>query len=129
MHGDEQKFVQLAFDTNWVSTLGENIIKLEESICEYLGCGYAVALSSGTSSLHLAMKLAGVKKGDIVFCSDLTFSATVNPVTYEGGHQLNLKKSARFAAVTAQFLLRTPLSRSAPHIKVFRQAHSAHITP
>ena len=85
MHGDEQDFVKLAFDTNWVSTLGENIIKLEESICDYLGCGYAVGLSSGTSSLHLAMKLAGVKQGDTVFCSDLTFSASVNPVTYEGG--------------------------------------------
>lgn len=85
MHGDEQEFVKLAFDTNWVSTLGENIIKLEESICEYLGCGYAVGLSSGTSSLHLAMKLAGVNPGDKVFCSDLTFSASVNPVAYEGG--------------------------------------------
>ena len=85
MHGDEQDFVKLAFDTNWVSTLGENIIKLEDSICDYLGCGYAVGLSSGTSSLHLAMKLAGVKQGDTVFCSDLTFSASVNPVTYEGG--------------------------------------------
>lgn len=85
MHGEEQEFVKLAFDTNWVSTLGENIIKLEESICDYLGCGYAVGLSSGTSSLHLAMKLAGVKQGDIVLCSDLTFSASVNPVTYEGG--------------------------------------------
>ncbi|MBQ7503792.1 MAG: aminotransferase class I/II-fold pyridoxal phosphate-dependent enzyme [Ruminococcus sp.] len=85
MHGEEQEFVKLAFDTNWVSTLGENIIKLEEVICDYLGCGYAVGLSSGTSSLHLAMKLAGVKQGDIVLCSDLTFSASVNPVTYEGG--------------------------------------------
>lgn len=85
MHGDEQKYVKLAFDTNWVSTLGENIIKLEECICDYLGCGYAVGLSSGTSSLHLAVKLAGVKQGDTVFCSDLTFSASVNPVTYEGG--------------------------------------------
>ena len=85
MHGEEQEFVKLAFDTNWVSTLGENIIKLEEAICDYLGCGYAVGLSSGTSSLHLAMKLAGVKQGDIVLCSDLTFSASVNPVTYEGG--------------------------------------------
>ena len=85
MHGEEQKYVKLAFDTNWVSTLGENIIKLEERICDYLGCGYAVGLSSGTSSLHLAVKLAGVKPGDIVFCSDLTFSASVNPVTYEGG--------------------------------------------
>lgn len=85
MHGDEQKYVRLAFDTNWVSTLGENIDKLEESICEYLGCDYAVGLSSGTSSLHLAIKLAGVKQGDVVLCSDLTFSASVNPVTYEGG--------------------------------------------
>ena len=85
MHGDEQKYVRLAFDTNWVSTLGENIDKLEESICEYLGCDYAVGLSSGTSSLHLAVKLAGIKQGDVVFCSDLTFSASVNPVTYEGG--------------------------------------------
>lgn len=85
MHGEEQEFVKLAFDTNWVSTLGENIIKLEECICDYLGCGYAVGLSSGTSSLHLAMKLAGVKQGDVVLCSDLTFSASVNPVTYEGG--------------------------------------------
>lgn len=85
MHGEEQEFVKLAFDTNWVSTLGENINKLEEQICDYLGCDYAVGLSSGTSSLHLAVKLAGVKPGDIVFCSDLTFSASVNPVTYEGG--------------------------------------------
>lgn len=85
MHGEEQEFIKLAFDTNWVSTLGENIIKLEECICDYLGCGYAVGLSSGTSSLHLAMKLAGVKQGDVVLCSDLTFSASVNPVTYEGG--------------------------------------------
>ena len=85
MHGEEQEFIKLAFDTNWVSTLGENIIKLEEAICDYLGCGYAVGLSSGTSSLHLAIKLAGVKQGDVVLCSDLTFSASVNPVTYEGG--------------------------------------------
>lgn len=85
IHGEEQEFVKLAFDTNWVSTLGENINKLEENICDYLGCDYAVGLSSGTSSLHLAVKLAGVKPGDTVFCSDLTFSASVNPVTYEGG--------------------------------------------
>ena len=67
MHGDEQDFVKLAFDTNWVSTLGENIIKLEESICDYLGCGYAVGLSSGTSSLHLAVRRAGVMRGATVF--------------------------------------------------------------
>lgn len=83
MHGDEQKFVKEAFDTNWVSTIGENINQLEKSICDYIGCKYAVGLSAGTASLHLAVKMAGVKAGDRVFCSDLTFAATVNPVTYE----------------------------------------------
>lgn len=83
MHGEEQLFVKEAFDTNWVSTLGENINQLEKSICEYIGCKYAVGLSAGTASLHLAVKMAGVKPGDKVFCSDLTFAATVNPVTYE----------------------------------------------
>ena len=79
MHGEEQMFVKEAFDTNWVSTLGENINQLEKSICEYIGCKYAVGLSAGTASLHLAVKMAGVKPGDKVFCSDLTFAATVNP--------------------------------------------------
>ncbi len=85
MHGEEQLFVKEAFDTNWVSTVGENINKFEEGICEYMGTKYAVALASGTSALHLAMILAGVKPGDRVFCSDMTFAATVNPVTYEKG--------------------------------------------
>lgn len=83
MHGDEQKYVQEAFDTNWVSTVGENIRQLEKGICDYIGCKYAVGLSAGTTSLHLAVKMAGVKTGDRVFCSDLTFTATVNPVAYE----------------------------------------------
>ena len=85
MHGEEQKYVQEAFDTNWVSTVGENINQLEKGICEYVGCKYAVALSAGTAALHMAVKLAGVKPGDRVFCSDMTFAATVNPVTYEKG--------------------------------------------
>lgn len=85
MHGDEQKFVQEAFDTNWVSTVGANLTELEKNICQYVGCKFSVALSSGTSALHLATKLAGVKPGDKVFCSDLTFAATVNPVLYEKG--------------------------------------------
>lgn len=83
MHGEEQKYVQEAFDTNWVSTIGENINQLEKGICEYVGCKYAVGLSAGTASLHMAVKMAGVKAGDRVFCSDLTFAATVNPVVYE----------------------------------------------
>lgn len=85
MHGDEIKYVTEAYETNWMSTVGANINEAEKEICEKVGCKYAVALSSGTASLHLAMKLAGVKQGDKVFCSDMTFDATVNPVVYEGG--------------------------------------------
>lgn len=85
MHGDELKYVTKAYKTNWMSTVGENINEVEKQICEKVGCKYAVALSAGTAALHLAMKLAGVKPGDKVFCSDMTFDATVNPVVYEGG--------------------------------------------
>lgn len=85
MHGDEIKWVEEAYRTNWMSTVGENINEIERITCEKVGCKYAVALSAGTASLHLAMKLAGIKPGEKVFCSDMTFSATVNPVTYEGG--------------------------------------------
>lgn len=74
-----------AYDTNWMSTVGANINEVEKIVCEKVGCKYAVALSAGTAALHLAMKLAGVKPGDKVFCADMTFSATVNPVVYEGG--------------------------------------------
>ncbi len=88
MHGEEQKFINEAFDTNWVSTVGKNIDKLEEGIREYTGCKYSVALSAGTAALHLAVKLAGVKPGDKVFCTDLTFDATVNPVSYEKAEQV-----------------------------------------
>lgn len=88
MHGDEMQFVQEAFDTNWVAPLGPNVNEFEKEMAKYLGVGHAAALVSGTSALHLAVKLAGVKSGDIVFCSDLTFSATVNPVSYENGVQV-----------------------------------------
>ena len=85
MHGDELKYMKEAYDTNWMSTVGANINEVEKQICEKVGCKYAVALSAGTAALHLAIKLAGVKRGDKVFCSDMTFDATVNPVVYEGG--------------------------------------------
>lgn len=85
MHGEEMTYVKEAYDTNWMSTVGANLNELERLVCEKTGCGYAVALSSGTAALHLAVKLAGVKRGDKVFCSDMTFDATVNPVVYEGG--------------------------------------------
>ena len=84
MHGEEIQYVQHAYDTNWMSTIGENIDEIERQVCEKTGSGYAVALSCGTAALHLAVKLAGVKAGDTVFCTDTTFAATVNPVVYEG---------------------------------------------
>ena len=88
MHGEEKMYIKEAFDTNWVAPLGKNVNELEKEMAAYVGCGYAAALTAGTAALHLAVKLAGVGQGDIVFCSDLTFAATVNPVSYEGGVQV-----------------------------------------
>lgn len=85
MHGPEIEYIKEAYDTNWMSTVGRNINEVERLICNKIGCKHAVALSAGTAALHLAVKLAGVKAGDKVFCSDMTFDATVNPVVYEGG--------------------------------------------
>lgn len=84
MHGDEIKYIEEAYRTNWMSTVGKNINEVERLACEKINCKYAVALSSGTAALHLAVKLAGVKPGDKVFASDMTFAATVNPIVYEG---------------------------------------------
>lgn len=85
MHGEELRYLTEAYETNWMSTVGENINEAERLTCKKVGCKYAVALSCGTAALHLAVKLAGVKAGDRVFCTDMTFGATVNPVVYEGG--------------------------------------------
>ncbi len=85
MHGPELQYIKEAYDTNWMSTVGENINEVERLIADKIGVKYAVALSAGTAALHLAMKLAGVKPGDKVFASDMTFDATVNPIVYEGG--------------------------------------------
>lgn len=84
MHGEELKYIEEAYRTNWMSTVGENINEVEKISAKKVGMNYAVALSSGTAALHMAVKLAGVKPGDKVFCSDMTFAATVNPVVYEG---------------------------------------------
>ncbi|MBQ2818882.1 MAG: aminotransferase class I/II-fold pyridoxal phosphate-dependent enzyme [Clostridia bacterium] len=85
MHGEELKYITEAYETNWMSTVGENINEVERITCQKVGCKHAVALSCGTAALHLAVKLAGVKPDDKVFCSDMTFAATLNPVVYEGG--------------------------------------------
>ena len=97
MHGEEQHWVDDAIRTNWVSTVGANINEIEKQVASYVGCKYAVALSCGTAALHLATKLAGEKlygqarpnagtlQGHRVFCSDMTFDASINPVAYEDG--------------------------------------------
>lgn len=97
MHGDELKWVTDAFEKNWITTAGENVNEVEHLVAEYMGCNHAVALSCGTAALHLAVKLAGEKlygqpkpnqgtlQGHKVFCSDMTFDATVNPIAYEDG--------------------------------------------
>ena len=85
MHGEELKYVTEAYETNWMSTVGKNIDEVEHMTCIKVGCKYAVALSAGTAALHMAVKLAGIKQREKVFCSDMTFDATVNPVVYEGG--------------------------------------------
>lgn len=83
MHGEEQAFVQSAFDTNWVAPLGPNVDAFEKEMGDYIGGGYAAALSAGTAAIHLAVILAGVKEGDVVFAQSLTFAASVNPACYE----------------------------------------------
>ncbi len=97
MHGEEIAYVNEAYETNWMSTVGENINQIEKITCEKNGCKYSVALSAGTAALHMAMKLAGIElygmpevghgalEGKRVFASDVTFDATVNPIVYEGG--------------------------------------------
>lgn len=97
MHNEELRWINEAIQTNWVSTVGENINEIEKQIADYVGCGYCVALSCGTAALHIAIKMAGEElygqadpcegalQGHKVFCSDMTFSASVNPVAYEGG--------------------------------------------
>ena len=97
MHGEEYEYMTEAYSSNWMSTVGDNINEVERMAAETVGVKYAVALSAGTASLHLAIRLAGIEayglpvgsrgtlEGRYVFCSDMTFNATVNPVVYEGG--------------------------------------------
>lgn len=101
MHGPEIEYVKEAYETNWMSTVGKNINEVEKLACEYIGCKYAVALSAGTASLHLAMKLAGIEaygmpkvghgalEGKKVFCSDMTFAASLNHETNVQEYKIN----------------------------------------
>ncbi len=81
--GFEMEFINEAFATNWIAPLGENVNKFETELAEKVGSAYGAALSSGTSAIHLALKAAGIKAGDRVFCPTFTFSATINPILYE----------------------------------------------
>lgn len=83
MHGEEQKFIQEAFDTNWVAPLGPNVNAFEKEMAAYTGAAHATALSAGTAAIHLALRILGVGEGDVVFAPSLTFSATCNPIVYE----------------------------------------------
>ncbi len=85
MHGEEQKFIKEAFDTNWVAPLGPNVNAFEKELADYVGIAHASALSAGTAAIHLALRILGIGEGDVVFVPTLTFSATCNPVVYEKG--------------------------------------------
>lgn len=84
MHGEELRYMAEAYETNWMSTIGRNIQEAEKLVCNQVGRKNAVALTTGTAALHMAVKLANLKPGERVFCSDMTFAATVNPLLYEG---------------------------------------------
>src|SRR3954451_1087274 len=84
MSGNEQKYIREAFETNWIAPLGPNVDAFEKEIAQYVGANDAVAVSSGTAAIHLALSLLDVKKGDRVFCSSLTFIASANPIIYQG---------------------------------------------
>ncbi|MFJ7471534.1 DegT/DnrJ/EryC1/StrS family aminotransferase [Peribacillus frigoritolerans] len=84
MSGNEQMYISQAFETNWIAPLGPNVKSLEEEFAKYAGTKGALAVSSGTAAIHLALQVLGVTTGDTVFCSSLTFIASANPIIYQG---------------------------------------------
>lgn len=133
MHGPELEYVKEAYDTNWMSTVGKNINEVEKLAAEKVGCKYAVGLSAGTASLHLSMRLAGIKaygmpkvghgtlEGKKVFCSDMTFGATVNPVIYEGGEPVFIETEYDSWNMDAQALEKA--FEIYPEVKIVVLAH------
>jgi dTDP-4-amino-4,6-dideoxygalactose transaminase len=81
--GYEMQYIQEAFDTNWIAPLGKNVDEFEKELAAKVGIGHAAALASGTAAIHMALKVASVGEGDIVFCQDLTFAASANPIIYQ----------------------------------------------
>lgn len=88
MSGNEHKYINEAFESNWIAPLGKNVDEFEKEIAEYTGVKEAIAVSSGTAAIHLALSLLKVTKGDTVFCSSLTFVATANPILYQGAEPI-----------------------------------------
>ena len=136
MHDLEMRYIQEAFDTNWVAPLGKNVDEFEKEMASYIGIGHAAALNSGTAALHLAVKLCDVRAGDLVFCSDLTFSATINPVSYEGGVQVLIdseEESWNMDPVLLEKAFNTykkkPKAALGPPITTDRQERLANTTP
>ena len=84
MGGDEIKYINQAFESNWIAPLGENVTQFEKTVADFVGVQHAVALSSGTAAIHLGLKAFGVGEGDVVFCSSFTFAGSANPITYLG---------------------------------------------
>ena len=133
MHGPELEYIKEAYDTNWMSTVGKNINEVEKLAAEKVGCKYAVGLSVGTASLHLSMRLAGIKaygmpkvghgtlEGKKVFCSDMTFDATVNPVVYEGGEPVFIETEYDSWNMDAQALEKA--FEIYPEVKIVVLAH------
>ncbi|WP_285292030.1 aminotransferase class I/II-fold pyridoxal phosphate-dependent enzyme [Bacillus sp. ISL-18] len=88
MSGNESKYINEAFETNWIAPLGPNVDEFEKEIALKVGVNEAVAVSSGTAAIHLALSLLNIKRGDIVFCSSLTFIASANPIIYQGAEPI-----------------------------------------
>lgn len=121
MNGREMEYIKEAFDTNWVAPLGKNVDEFEQEMAAYIGVGYASALSAGTAALHLAVKLAGIGRGDVVLSSSLTFAATCNPVAYEGGKLVFIDSEADTWNMSPEALLEG--FRKYPQAKAVLLAH------
>ncbi|MGE4272524.1 MAG: DegT/DnrJ/EryC1/StrS family aminotransferase [Desulfitobacterium sp.] len=135
MSGAEQEYIREAFATNWIAPLGPNVDAFERQVADYVGTQGAVALSSGTAAIHLALKYLGVTGGDSVICSSLTFSASANPIVYEGGKPVFIDADPENWNMSAQALARAleglkkegKLPKAAIIVDLYGQ--SAHMEP
>lgn len=112
MSGEEQKYIQDAFHSNWIAPLGPNVDAFEKELANKVRVNEAVALSSGTAAIHLALSLLGVEKGDTVFCSTLTFVASANPILYQGAEPVFIDSEPETWNMSPQALERALLDAS-----------------